>query len=301
MRKEAPAFVPSAAAAAPASRLHISFPELFQEAQTVYDSQLLSYTNLVESQNCTIAKLTGMLDKCDLLAKDEETSSRGSSSHSSISSRGSRSGRGLEMSAELSTTIDDKISSAVNAAVLPEMVDEKITGAIRGVYQSFPVMVKESIQNVVDRFIESVLSKGVDDKLVKCLDVIEASEQNLERKFSARVEQLTVQIADIESELRALRRSPGAEDTQSNSGDWRAKIDEQIMSLQSGLEQLMKSATRPPSNGSGLGGRSSGAGVCKYGKACHRRDCVFDHPQGRTIDEISEKAKASSASQPPSG
>eukprot|EP00959_Pyramimonas_sp_CCMP1952_P314618 6585941-Pyramimonas_sp.AAC.1 len=71
------------------------------------------------------------------------------------------------MSSELAATIDDKISSAVNAAVFPAMVDEKINGAIRDVYQSFPAMVKESIQNIVDWSIESCLSQGVEGRLLK--------------------------------------------------------------------------------------------------------------------------------------
>ncbi|CAK0875148.1 unnamed protein product, partial [Prorocentrum cordatum] len=93
--------------------------------------------------------------------------------------------------------------------------------------------------------------------------------------------QLTVQIADIESELRALRSRS-------------AEFSVELKALAARVE--VQAAAR-----AGPQGGTTGAGVCKYGKACHRRDCVFDHPQGRTIDEGSEKAKASSASQPPSG
>lgn len=282
LRREAPEFNPHAAPMAVCS----SVPALLAESQQVYDSQMAAYQSLVNDQNETIAKLRSCLEREASQFAGSSSSSASSVSDSvpthpahadSISPGAVR--EQFEFGAE-------GVAHAVSElqrlyAELPAKIDGRITGAVREVYKSLPTVINEAVQQVVVQSIDSVLSAGMDEKIIKVRDVVEASEQRVGGMFSARLEQLNGQFADLDSELCKL--ASRMEDHQDEHQDLAARVDA-LVAARAGPKGNAD-GSRAASASSSCAPRSpSVLTVCKYGHACFRRDCSFHHPGGRKID-----------------
>lgn len=179
---------------------------------------------------------------------------------SDCSSAGSQSD-GAAKADEGSDSVWNEID-AINAQLddLPALVNGKIQAAVEDMKQLVTAAVRELVPAMLEDTNAPIMST-----LDLLISKVAASQP------TAQAEELSSTVASLQSrvgELDALIRGHG------------------VFSSASALSPSA-SISRPPRGG-------TVDRVCKYGRRCHRHDCVFAHPEGRLIEEASAATRTAS-------
>ncbi|CAK0903918.1 unnamed protein product [Prorocentrum cordatum] len=157
----------------------------------------------------------------------------------------------------LAANIDAKISSAVHGVVSALNVPH----TVREMFQGFAGKIGPEIAEAVTPGVLQRIIPDVEGKLMKVWDLVAAGEKRLEAAIELSSGPSESQMATVTELTNSLRA--------------------EFRSLSDRLDSLEKASV-----GLELSGRSPTTTVCKYGRACHRHDCVFAHPEGRRLDEV---------------
>jgi len=234
-----------------------SVPEALASAQTVYDSQLLAYSNLVADQNHTIAKLQGTLDKLGEAPHATVSSEECAAAPAKVVPCGTE-----DVSAESSPSAASSGSDAVWDEI--DIVRDGIEG------------VKAQLDDLACRFdgrLKATVTELSNFVVKTVREAVPAALKAQNVPILNTLDLLTTQLADPLQKLDVLQTQV-------------AELD----ALVKGTRRMAPAAAGPrPSDD------STADLVCKYGRRCHRLDCVFLHPEGRLIEDTQETARPAPA------
>ncbi|CAK0812405.1 unnamed protein product [Prorocentrum cordatum] len=261
-------------------------PVILEQAKFLYDSQLIAYQGLVESQNSSIAALQGIIDSYSHARKASETDS-GEPSADIVSETSSGSAAASccpSPRAMVDSGHPEIVAIAAKLDAVPNLIDRRIHSALTEIVPSVTKSLSGSMGDVVSNILGATLPGAIEAAIVPRMDQMFDAVASRVSEYSARAASSagTPQRGGDGAELEGVEQM--VKDVVASQLE---VLKTQFLELTARVEALgatREVEKRPPATGlacSADRARSPVLPMCRYGRQCKRSDCIFRHPEGQ--------------------